>query len=294
MNRLSILLLFAAVGCDFGATDLGTIQETESGSMSGGAGTSAAGSGGAETSGATAAPTTETTSGQGSTSGSPETSAAATSSDTSTSSSTNPGSDSSGGETGGSTGEPDPVLCELEACWAECSAEFDALPPFEGETPCYGASEGWAAPPCETMGEQLCPTFDAVNLSPEELAEAATCFLEALQGDEPGHLSYYAGVDLDDYTEATLYLNGDGTVLLDARASGHCGNGGTLGTRFIMTRNLDVIDEAAEAFQTCITSDDPAVLRACVLGEADSGLFNPDALPWLAGSCSAEAPMCVS
>ncbi len=65
-----------------------------------------------------------------------------------------------------------------------------------------------------------------------------------------------------------------------------------MGTRFIMTRNLDVIDEAAQEFQDCLASESPKVIRDCVMGVDWSGTFDPSSLPWLAGSCSDEAPSC--
>lgn len=291
MNRLPIVLMLVAIGCDFGDTNLGTLNDTETGGGSGGPTT-------ATTSGAPTGPVTSgSTTGPGSTTDpgdtSPSTSTTAPdTNDTDEDSSSTGGAESSstGDESSGSTGDPKPFICELDDCWTECSRQFDALPPFEGDIPCYGASEGWAEPPCDMPGAMLCPQLDPFNMIPEDIVSAGTCFLDAIQGETPGLLSYTIGAK--DVSTTTVYVNGDGTVLLDARFSEHCGNGGIMGTRFIMTRNLDVIDEAAQEFQDCLASDSPKVIRDCVMGVDWSGTFDPDSLPWLAGSCSAEAPSC--
>lgn len=296
MKHLNLLLLVAVAACDLGETDLGDIAETES-STSGEPGTSGPATTDSMPGSTSNAPTTLTDS--GSTTSTSGTSDTPTSDDTldpgTTSGAEETTSSESGDESSSSTGDPEPMECMLEGCWMECSNEYEAMRPFEGDVPCHGAGNGWSPPPCEEAGAMLCPTLDVTFMTPEEIETTASCFLQALHGDVPGRLQWVTefpgGFDVS-WHDGTVIVVGDGTVLLDERQTQHCGNGGVIGTRYIMSRNLDLVAVDSAAFQACLASDDAEELRACVFGDNEGGVFNPDALPWLAGSCSDEAPFC--
>lgn len=287
MNRLACCLLLLP-GCGLGETDLGSLGDTD----------------------ATEAGTTEP-SGRDTAATSTPSDSASDSADASTGMDPSGNDTTTGGETSsptgetGATGDTDdetgstettgglPIeMCELDGCWAECSQEFQPGPEFEGDIPCYGSSEGWEPPPCMEAGTELCDFLSADDLGSDQFMETTACFLNALAGDAPGVLRMTKFVGTDDTDEGTIVVVGEGTVLLDLRRMQHCGNGGTAGQRFILSRNMDVIDTDSEAFQACVATTEPEERLECVLGPNGDGTFDPNALPWLATRCTDAEPYC--
>lgn len=208
--------------------------------------------------------------------------------DTTTGSTTDPlGTTDDGSET---TGEVQPVACDVPGCWQECSQVIETMDMTYGE--CYSSTPDWTSAGCMTA--ELCQPLDQWDVSrdPMIFVEQAHCLLDALTAETPGHVDYSIYPDEYDNRYGTIYIVGDGTVLIDMNLAGHCGDGGSYSTRPIKTRNLDVIPSDQEPLVSCMASNDAQVLFDCLFGAWPISALSPDELPWLAGTCSMDPPMC--
>ncbi len=204
------------------------------------------------------------------------------------------GSDSdSGGESSSEStgGEDMPVPCDLPGCWQECSRVVDTMGGVEfGE--CYAATIDWTPAACATA--PLCEPLDwwMAGSEPALFVERAQCLLDALATGTPGHVEYSVALDEYDVRTGTIFVVGDGTVLLDMTLGSHCGDGGSYGERPIKTRNLDVLAPDQEPLISCLAEQDAVALSDCVFGPFPDSAISPDVFPWLAGSCSMGPPTC--
>lgn len=196
------------------------------------------------------------------------------------SSSSGMGESSSGSGTGGWSAQ-----CDPDACFSECS-ELIAQGGEYGD--CYSASEEYTPWAC-VMG-QLSEPLWADN--PEDFPDAAASFFAALASGDAGLVEYRIAPDEWDNRWGTIYVIGDGTVLIDMNYGGHCGNGGGYSWRPIITRKLEVADLDTPQMTACRNSTDYQELFDCVFGAWPGSALAPDAMPWLTGSCVPDDPAC--
>ena len=199
---------------------------------------------------------------------------------------TSSGSDESdsGSESGGESMQG---ACDFEECVTDCG--YLIPDSDEGYGPCWSPvpeHEPWA---CAL--EAICPTIDGTYEIDEQAGAAAACLLDALANDTVGRVEYWLGETEWENSWGTIFIVGDGTVLLDMYTGGHCGNGGSYGVHPLRTRAM-AIDHDGEALTTCASSDDPVELVECALGSGVAMAASPDSLPWLSGECVATEPAC--
>lgn len=210
--------------------------------------------------------------------------------DTSTSGSSSEADPSSSDVTSSSSSDVTSSTSGLTGTPSECLAKF--------EWECPGCEECPSPKPIVHYacgGALLCQPVEIAGAGPGiefntlESQEAAICVLQALRDRTPGRINIVwgdvMGVYLAEYVNATIFLIGDDTVLMNWTYSEGC-----LFEREAVSRR--VVLQTKDFFENCLATPDAATLIGCFTQGASLAFPDPPNWfpPWTLGSCDDGLP----